>query len=157
MTRVAEKMGLHASPTCQMVFDGAEAELVGEVGGGLKAMFTTMNHARIDVALQGVAQAARAGQIARVYAAGCRQGRNAAGAAVTIDAHADLRCMLDQQHILPDRRSGAAFARQRHPEAPCGDCPLGRRLRVPYCLTLTLCIPAMLRVQFNVAYATCVS
>ena len=100
VTRIEEKMGLHASPTCQMVFDGASAELVGEVGGGLKAMFTMMNHARIDVALQGVAHAARAGQIARAYAAGRRQGRDAAGAAVTIDAHADVRRMLDQQHIL---------------------------------------------------------
>ena len=100
VTRIEEKMGLHASPTCQMVFDGAEAELVGEVSGGLKAMFTIMNHARIDVALQGVAHAARAGQIARAYAAGRRQGRDAAGAAVTIDAHADVRRMLDQQRIL---------------------------------------------------------
>ena len=60
VTRIEEKMGLHASPTCQMLFDGAEAELIGEEGRGLAAMFTMMNHARGDVALQGVAHAARA-------------------------------------------------------------------------------------------------
>jgi alkylation response protein AidB-like acyl-CoA dehydrogenase len=53
ITRIEEKLGLHASPTCQMAFDGAPAELVGAEGDGLKAMFTMMNHARIDVALQG--------------------------------------------------------------------------------------------------------
>ena len=53
VTRIEEKMGLHASPTCQMLFDGAEAELIGEEGRGLAAMFTMMNHARGDVALQG--------------------------------------------------------------------------------------------------------
>ena len=60
VTRIEEKLGLHASPTCHMVFDEAPAQLIGEEGAGLAAMFTMMNHARIDVALQGVAHAARA-------------------------------------------------------------------------------------------------
>ena len=59
VTRIEEKMGLHASPTCQLAFDGAEAELIGAEGQGLAAMFTVMNHARADVALQGVAHSAR--------------------------------------------------------------------------------------------------
>jgi len=94
VTRIEEKMGLHASPTCQLAFDGAEAELIGEQGGGLKAMFTMMNHARIDVALQGVAHAARAADLARIYAAGRKQGRGPDGAAVAIDAHADVARMI---------------------------------------------------------------
>ena len=53
VARIEEKMGLHASPTCQLVFDNAAAELIGEEGQGLRAMFTMMNHARLDVALQG--------------------------------------------------------------------------------------------------------
>jgi len=94
VTRIEEKMGLHASPTCQLAFDAAEAELVGEEGGGLAAMFTMMNHARLDVALQGVAHAARAADLARRYAAERRQGRGPDGSPVTIDAHADVARMI---------------------------------------------------------------
>ncbi|MCB1384132.1 MAG: acyl-CoA dehydrogenase family protein [Notoacmeibacter sp.] len=101
VARIEEKMGLHASPTCQMVFDGAVADLVGQPGDGLKAMFTMMNHARIDVALQGVAHATRAGDVARAYAADRKQGRDAAtGAPVTIDRHADVARMLTEQDAL---------------------------------------------------------
>ncbi|MEJ1998831.1 MAG: acyl-CoA dehydrogenase family protein [Maritimibacter sp.] len=96
VTRIEEKMGLHAQPTCQLVFDGATGELIGREGEGLKAMFTLMNHARIDVALQGVAQAARAHDIASAYAAERVQGRGPDGAPVTIDQHADVRRMLDE-------------------------------------------------------------
>lgn len=96
VTRIEEKMGLHASPTCQLNFEGAAAELIGEEGAGLRAMFTIMNHARVDVALQGVAHAARACDIARNYAAERVQGRGADGASVTLDGHADVRRMLDK-------------------------------------------------------------
>lgn len=99
ITRIEKKLGLHASPTCQMAFDGAPAELVGAEGDGLMAMFTMMNHARIDVALQGVAHAARAHHIAASYAAERVQGRGPNGP-VTIDTHADVRRMLDEQAIL---------------------------------------------------------
>lgn len=95
-TRIEEKMGLHAQPTCQLAFDGAQGELIGREGEGLKAMFTLMNHARIDVALQGVAHAARAYDIASTYAAEREQGRGPDGAPVTIDQHADVRRMLDE-------------------------------------------------------------
>ncbi len=97
VTRIEEKMGLHASPTCQMQFDAAEAELIGNEGEGLVAMFAMMNHARIDVALQGVAHAARALQISKAYADERRQGQSKDGAAATISVHADVRRMLDRQ------------------------------------------------------------
>ncbi|WP_093362476.1 acyl-CoA dehydrogenase family protein [Tropicimonas isoalkanivorans] len=100
VTRIEEKMGLHASPTCQLAFDEAEAELIGAEGQGLKAMFTMMNHARIDVALQGAAHAARAHDVARAYAAERVQGRGPDGAPVTLDAHADIRRMLDEIDAL---------------------------------------------------------
>lgn len=96
VTRIEEKMGLHASPTCQLAFDGAEAELIGAEGHGLMAMFTMMNHARADVALQGVAHAARAYDVASSYAAERVQGRGADGAPVPLDHHADVRRMLDE-------------------------------------------------------------
>lgn len=100
VARIEEKMGLHASPTCQMVFDGAEAELIGKAGEGLKAMFTMMNHARLDVSLQGVAHASRAADIARAYAADRVQGRRADGSPATLDGHADVRRMLDEMDSL---------------------------------------------------------
>lgn len=100
-TRIEEKMGLHGSPTCQMVFADAPAELLGAEGGGLAAMFTMMNHARLDVATQGVAHAARASHIARAYAATRKQGR-APGhdGPAPLEAHADVRRMLDEAEAL---------------------------------------------------------
>lgn len=108
VTRIEEKMGLHASPTCQLAFDAADGELIGEVGGGLKAMFTMMNHARLDVSLQGVAHSARAFDIAKSHAAERVQGRDKTGSSVTIDQHADVRRMLDEMDILG--LSGRAMA-----------------------------------------------
>ena len=100
VTRVEDKMGLHASPTCQMEFDGAEAELIGRPGDGLKAMFTMMNHARLDVALQGVAHAARARDIAAAYAAERGQGRKPDGEPAVLADHADVQRMLDEMDRL---------------------------------------------------------
>ncbi|MDK3017201.1 acyl-CoA dehydrogenase family protein [Pseudodonghicola flavimaris] len=100
VTRIEEKMGLHASPTCQLAFDGAEAELIGREGQGLRAMFTMMNHARADVALQGVAHAARAHDVAASYAAERSQGRLPDGASARLDQHADVRRMLDEIDAL---------------------------------------------------------
>lgn len=96
VARIEEKMGLHASPTCYMIFEDAQAELIGQEGDGLKAMFTMMNHARIDVALQGVAHAARAFDIASSYAAERVQGRSSENEPVTLDQHADVRRMIDE-------------------------------------------------------------
>lgn len=100
VARIEEKLGLHASPTCHMVFDRAPAELIGEEGDGLTAMFTVMNHARIDVALQGVAHAARAYDIAHSYATQRVQGRQHDGSDAVLSDHADVRRMLDEQRTL---------------------------------------------------------
>ncbi|WP_417278046.1 acyl-CoA dehydrogenase family protein [Celeribacter sp.] len=100
VTRIEEKLGLHASPTCQLAFDGAEAELIGEEGAGLMAMFTMMNHARLDVSLQGVAHASRAYHIAADYAAERKQGRKSDGAEAVLADHPDVQRMLDEQKAL---------------------------------------------------------
>jgi len=100
ITRIEEKLGIHASPTCQMAFDDTPAELVGEIGGGLAAMFTVMNHARIDVSLQGVAHASRAYDVAATYAAERSQGRKSDGSPAVLADHADVRRMLDRQRSL---------------------------------------------------------
>ncbi len=62
---IEHKLGIHASPTCVMVFGdngGATGYLVGEENRGLAAMFVMMNSARLGVGLQGVAIAERAYQ-----------------------------------------------------------------------------------------------
>ncbi|UYQ73339.1 acyl-CoA dehydrogenase family protein [Pelagibacterium flavum] len=94
VTRIEEKMGLHASPTCQMRFDGAEAYLLGEAGKGLAGMFIMMNHARLDVAAQGVAAASAAHEKALAYARTRMQGRTASGAPASLLDLPDIRRML---------------------------------------------------------------
>ena len=93
------KLGIHASPTCTMAFgehDQCVGFLVGTEGGGMRAMFTMMNHARINVGLQGVAIAERAYQGALAFARERVQSAKfgAGGAAVRIIEHADVRRML---------------------------------------------------------------
>jgi alkylation response protein AidB-like acyl-CoA dehydrogenase len=71
------KLGIHGSPTCVMLYEGAEAELVGELGKGLAHMFTMMNAARLQVGTQGVAIAERAYQQALDFSLERTQGRSA--------------------------------------------------------------------------------
>jgi alkylation response protein AidB-like acyl-CoA dehydrogenase len=68
---IEHKLGIHASPTCTMVFGdqgGAVGYLIGEENRGLACMFTMMNLARLSVGLQGVGIAERATQAALAYA-----------------------------------------------------------------------------------------
>ena len=65
---IEKKLGIHGSPTCVMLFEGAEAELVGEPNRGLNAMFAMMNNARLGVGTQGVAHGAAALRLAEAYA-----------------------------------------------------------------------------------------
>ncbi|MBV8593182.1 MAG: acyl-CoA dehydrogenase C-terminal domain-containing protein [Caulobacteraceae bacterium] len=71
------KLGVHASPTCVMLYEDARAELVGAANQGLAAMFVMMNSARLHVGAQGVGVAERAFQGALAYALERRQGRSA--------------------------------------------------------------------------------
>ncbi len=73
---IEHKLGIHGSPTCVMLFEGARAELVGVEGQGLAHMFTMMNAARLQVGTQGVAIAERAYQQALGFARERRQGRS---------------------------------------------------------------------------------
>ena len=89
------KLGIHASPTCTMEFDGAVGTLIGQENMGLKYMFTMMNNARLSVGLQGVAIAERAYQKAYAYALQRVQGKSpVTGERVVIAEHADVRRML---------------------------------------------------------------
>ena len=73
---VEHKLGIHASPTCVMAFEGAQAELIGPPHGGLAAMFTMMNAARLAVGFEGVGIADAAWQKAQAYALERRQGKS---------------------------------------------------------------------------------
>ena len=90
------KMGLHGSPTCVMEYSGAKGWLVGPEGGGMAAMFTMMNNARLGVGGQGVGAGEGAYQHALAYALERKQGRTAPGGTGTILDHADVRRMLTE-------------------------------------------------------------
>ncbi|MBN9037139.1 MAG: acyl-CoA dehydrogenase [Rhizobiales bacterium] len=81
---IEHKLGIHASPTCTMIYGdgfvegeekGAVGWLIGEENKGLACMFTMMNNARLAVGMQGVAVAETAFQKALAYAQERRQGR----------------------------------------------------------------------------------
>jgi len=97
---IEHKMGLSASPTCVMNYDGATAYLVGEPHKGMSAMFTMMNSARIYVGLQGLGIAEVAYQNALAYAKERLQSRALTGAkqpdqpADSIIHHPDVKRML---------------------------------------------------------------
>ena len=79
---IEHKLGIHASPTCVMIYGengGAKAWLVGEENHGLAAMFVMMNAARLAVGTQGIAIGERAYQQALDFARERRQGRGPKG------------------------------------------------------------------------------
>ena len=96
---IEEKLGIHASPTCVMEYDGSIGYLVGEENRGLNYMFTMMNEARVWVGGQGLACASGALQGASQYARDRVQGRPVGmskedAKKSTIIDHADVRRML---------------------------------------------------------------
>jgi 3-(methylthio)propanoyl-CoA dehydrogenase len=94
---IEDKLGIRASPTCVLDFDGAVGYLVGEPNQGMRAMFTMMNKARLSVGVQGLAIAERAYQQAVEYARERRQGRQPGPdhhASSRIIEHPDVRRML---------------------------------------------------------------
>lgn len=69
------KMGIHASATCVMNFDGATGYLIGEPNKGLACMFAMMNYERLAMGSQGLGASERAYQNALAYAKERVQGR----------------------------------------------------------------------------------
>jgi butyryl-CoA dehydrogenase len=131
---VEHKLGIHASPTCTMIYGdegGAVGWLIGQENRGLACMFTMMNNARLNVGIQGVAIAERAYQQALSYAHERRQGRapGATGEGMSpIVEHPDVRrnlltmkaltaaaraiCYLTAEAIDRSHRAGDADARR---------------------------------------------
>jgi len=101
---VEHKLGIHASPTCTMVYGdhgGAVGFLIGAEHKGMACMFTMMNRTRLAVGLQGVGIAECATQQAMNYARERKQ-----GAAGTIIHYPDVKRMLLTMRAL----TGAARA-----------------------------------------------
>ena len=97
---IEEKMGIHGNSTCVMNYDDAEGYLIGELNGGMRAMFTMMNEARLGVGAQGLAISEVAYQNAVNYAKDRIQGRSLTGPkapdkkADPIIVHPDIRRSL---------------------------------------------------------------
>ena len=105
---IEHKLGINVSPTCVMSYgDNGECigELVGHENEGLKAMFTMMNSARINVGSQGVQIAERALQQARAYARDRVQSARAGSndkSPVAIIEHPDVRRMILRMRALTE-------------------------------------------------------
>ena len=110
---IEEKMGIHGNSTCVMNYDEAEGALLGEPNGGLRAMFTMMNEARLGVGLQGLSQSEVAYQNAVAYAKDRLQGRSITGVkapekkADPIIVHPDIRRSLMTMRAFNE--AGRAF------------------------------------------------
>ncbi|MBI8606871.1 acyl-CoA dehydrogenase C-terminal domain-containing protein [Pseudomonas aeruginosa] len=111
---IEHKMGIKASATCVMNFDGASGWLVGEVNKGLAAMFTMMNYERLSIGIQGIGCAEMSYQSAVAYARERLQSRAPTGpvardkAADPIIVHPDVRRMLLTMKALTE--GGRAFS-----------------------------------------------
>ena len=145
---IEHKMGLRAAPTGVIHYEGAQSELLGERGKGLRAMFTMVNDARLGVALQGLSQAEVARQNAAHYARERRQGRALVPVAggddpVAIAAHPDVRRMLLTMRAFTEAARGLGLwvalqidLAARHPE------PAARARAEGLCALLTPVIKA---------------
>ena len=113
---VEHKMGIHASPTCTMVYGdkgGAVGYLIGKEHAGMTCMFTMMNNARLSVGIGGVGVAERATQEALAYAQDRKQGRLAGSTSndsVAIVQHVDVRRMLMTMRALTRAARAICYA-----------------------------------------------
>ena len=130
---IEHKMGLHASPTCVLSF-GDEGDCIGELigreHGGMRAMFTMMNNARLNVGLQGVQVAEGATQKAVAYALERVQGARA-GQAARIVEYPDVRRMLMRMKAQTQAaRALVYYAAGQVDRAALGDAAANNRLEL---------------------------
>ena len=127
---IEHKMGLRGSPTCVMNFDDATGWLIGKPHSGLAAMFTMMNSARLEVAIQALGVAHASYENAVTYAKERLQSRSLAGGSDTslpadpIIAHPDVRRnLLSMKAFTEGARALAVWVgleadiAERHPDA----------------------------------------
>ncbi|MDQ2801219.1 MAG: acyl-CoA dehydrogenase [Pseudomonadota bacterium] len=125
---IEHKLGIHGSPTAAMSYgdnEGTIAYLVGEPNRGLEYMFTMMNHARLNVGLEGVAISEAAYQRAVEYARDRMQGRPIGSAErAPIIHHPDVRRMLMDMKARTEAMRALAYSTaacmdraRHHPDA----------------------------------------
>jgi butyryl-CoA dehydrogenase len=120
---VEHKLGIHASPTCVMVYgdnEGATGWLIGKENEGLACMFTMMNLARLAVGVEGVAVGEAACQHALAYARERKQGKANGREQSAIIEHPDVKRMLLTMRALTNAsraiclKTADAIDRARH-------------------------------------------
>ena len=127
---IEHKMGMKASVTCVMNYDGAKSWLLGQPHKGLAGMFVMINKERLFVGSQGISVAETAYQSAAAYAKDRIQGRAAEGpqqpdkAADPIIVHPDIRAkLLFSRAIVEAERALAVWTHinvdisHKHPDA----------------------------------------
>ncbi len=103
---IEKKMGINASVTAVLNFDGARGYLIGKENEGINSMFIMMNAARVGTAMQGLCMGEAALQSSVEYAQERLQMRaltgpkNPDGPADPIIVHPDVRRMLLTQKSL---------------------------------------------------------
>ena len=111
---IEHKLGHNASPTCVLSFgenNECIGELIGEPNCGLKAMFTMMNNARLNVGVQGVAISERSYQRALSFARDRKQGfsfKKGKKERVNIIEHPDVKRMLIEMKSQIEAMRGLA-------------------------------------------------
>lgn len=105
---IEHKMGIKASATCVLNFDGAKGFLIGPANKGLNCMFTFMSEMRLATAQQGVDHAELGFQQSVAYARerlqmrGVAPRRDPSAAADPIIVHPDVRRMLLTQKVFSE-------------------------------------------------------
>ena len=124
--RIEHKLGIHGSPTCEMQFNNAPAELLGKRKMGLvKYTMSLMNGARLGVAAQAVGIAEAAYQEARDYAVSRQQFKKPIHDFTAIyemltDMKVNIegaRSLLYETSRIVDIKEGLEHRSQTHPEA----------------------------------------
>ena len=147
---IEHKMGLKASATCQMMFEGSTGWIVGEPGKGLAAMFTMMNTERVSVGIQGLGINEIAYQSAVAYAKDRVQGRSLSGVARPdlpadpIIVHPDVRRSLMTMRVYAEgcRALGQWAARALDAEKHADDPEL-RQLAADFVALMTPVVKAL--------------
>lgn len=132
---IEHKLGIHGSPTAVMSYgdnEGAVGYLIGEENKGVGYMFTMMNHARVNVGLEGVGIAERAYQHALWYARERVQGKiigDKSNEKKTILHHPDVRRLLmDVKSRTEAMRTLAYYAAGQIDRAHAGDAAAQARI-----------------------------
>jgi hypothetical protein len=102
------KLGIHGSPTCELVYDDAPAKLIGERQRGLITyVMGLMNGARVGIAAQSIGVAEAAFRVARRYA----HSRKQFGVAIEkLPAVAEMLC---EMHIAIEAARALTYEASR--------------------------------------------